>query len=366
MGSKANPTVIGAFVVGAVVLVVAALLIFSGGKVFTEKIPFVMYFDSSVNGLNIGAPVKFKGVQVGEVSDIIALFDTRDLSVLVEVRIAVTPSHFTDKETRLALGAAGDRQDRIGGLIQKGMRASLQLQSMVTGLLFIEIDFRPDVPAKLLGLNKNYIELPTAPSAMGQLMANVKQAVNRLGELPIDQVLTELIAILQRLKDILNSPNMDGALADIGLILKEAQTGLQQIFQQVPTLVDRLAAVEDESVTTLRAARTLLKDAQTLVRHVNAQVEPLSSHAQETLTAARGALQQGEKTLKDVDSAVQPALGQAERALGSVADLTGPDSIVLNDLSQALRALEEAARSVRVLADSLERNPESLIRGKSR
>ncbi len=366
MGSKANPTVIGAFVVGAVVLIVAALLVFSGGKVFTEKIPFVMYFDRSVNGLNIGAPVKFKGVQVGEVTDIIALADPQDLSVLIEVAIEITGGKFTDQTTRTALSAAKDRQARINTLIQKGMRASLQLQSMVTGLLFIELNFHPDTPAKLQGLNKKHLELPTAPSATDQLMASVKQAVSGLGDLPLDQVLAEIIAILQRVKDLINVPEMDNAMANLGSILQDTKTGLNQTFQQIPALVKQLDAIEDEAVVALREARTLLKDAQTLVRNVNTQIAPLSNSAKDTLTAARGALHQGQKTIKNLEGSVKPALGQAEQALASVADLTGPESVVLDDLSQTLRALEEAARSIRVLADSLERNPESLIRGKSR
>lgn len=366
MGSKANPTVIGAFVVGAVVLIVAALLIFSGGNVLTKKALYVMYFDSSVNGLSVGAPVKFKGVQIGEVSNIVALANPQNLSILIEVVIEILPEKFTDQTTRQALSAADNRQAATNALIQKGLRASLQLQSMVTGLLFIELDFRPDTPVKLLGLNKDYVEVPTAPSAMGALMANVKKAVAQLDTLPLNEIMDEIVAILKRVKHLIDAPQMDDAMANLGLILQESKTGLQQLFEQIPAVVKQIDTIEDEAVVALRDARLMLKDAQTLVRNVNTQVAPLSSKAQGALTAARSALQQGQKSIKDLETALQPALGQADQALTSVAHLTGSDSVILNDLSQALREIAEAARSIRVLANALERNPESLIRGKGR
>ena len=366
MGSKANPTIIGAFVVGAVVLTVAGLLLFSGGKLFTEKAQFVMFYDTSVNGLNVGAPVKFRGVQVGEVTEIVALTDPKEFSVVIEVVIEIIPGNFTDMTTRTALRSARDRRAQINTLIQRGMRAALQLQSMVTGLLFIELDFRPDTPVKLLGLNNQYLELPTVPSTMEQLMANVRQAVTDLGKLPLDQVLGEVIAILQRVNHLLSAPEMDNAMANLGNILQETRDTLHNTYQRVPTLLKQLASVENEALAVLKAARPLLHDAQTLVRNVNTQVAPLANSAKDTLTAARDALAQGQTTLKNLEVAVRPALGQAEKALASAAGVMGSESVVLNDLSNALREIEQAARSIRVLADALERNPESLIRGKSR
>jgi paraquat-inducible protein B len=237
---------------------------------------------------------------------------------------------------------------------------------MVTGLLFIELDFRPDTEVKLRGLNNKYLELPTAPSAMGELMAKVKDAVSELGALPFDQVMDEVVAILKRVKDILSRPEMDEGLANLGSILQETKTGLHETFQQIPTLLEQFDTVEDEAVSALRALRALSKDAQTLVRNVNTQVAPLSSSAQGALTAARGALQQGQKSIKNLEVSAKPALGQADRALASIADATGPDSLLLNDLSQTLKEIEEAARALRILANALERNPESLIRGKGR
>ena len=102
------------------------------------------------------------------------------------------------------------------------------------------------------------------------------------------------------------------------------------------------------------------------MRNVNSQVDPLSASAKVTLSDAQGALKQASKTLVDLDSAMRPALEEADKALAAAADVVGPDSVVITDLSRALREIEEAAKAIRVLADMIQRNPETLLRGKGR
>jgi paraquat-inducible protein B len=366
MGSKANPTIIGAFVVGAVVLLVVGVLLFSGGTFFTRKNTFVMYFDAAVTGLSVGAPVRFRGVQIGEVSEIVALYDSTNDDILIEVLVEITPGHITDIATRTAVRPTSPAQDIVNALVKRGMRASLQVQSMVTGLLYVELDFHPDTPVKLLGLNGQYVELPTVPSTMEQLFANVKSAIQDLGKLPLDQLLKELIATFDRVNAILNAPEMDRALANIGTILEDARHLLDDVSAQASAFGKKLGRVEDETSAMLQAARATLLDTQKLVRNVNGQVAPLADSAKGTLSAARSALRQGQKTLVNLENAATPALGQAEKTLAAAANVAGPDSVVLNDLSRTLREFEEAARSIRGLADALQRNPEALLRGKGR
>jgi paraquat-inducible protein B len=105
---------------------------------------------------------------------------------------------------------------------------------------------------------------------------------------------------------------------------------------------------------------------QPLVQQVKGQMGPLLGNTQKTVSTARGALQQAQQTLKTLETKASPALGQAERAFAAAASVAGSDSAVLNDLSHSLTALEEAARSIRLLADYLQRNPEALLRGKGR
>jgi phospholipid/cholesterol/gamma-HCH transport system substrate-binding protein len=363
MGSKINPTTIGAFVVGAIVLLIAGGLLFGGGKFFQEKLPYVLFFDSSVEGLNVGAPVVFRGVQVGQVTDISAIADPQTFDVRIKVKIELVRGV-------IKVGADGQRfQDQrqgVAGLIQKGARASLRMQSFVTGLLYVALDFFPDTPIRLLGLDPTVPELPTIPSDMDQLKSTLQQGMAELKKLPLEAVVAEVLTVLKRANALLELPELKQALVMLHDVMTDARQLLATADTQVGSLGPKLAGTAEI------ASKTLL-DAQKLIRDVDGQVVPLAGGAKETLTsakealtAARSALGQAQKSLGTLTEAATPVLKQADKTLVGTTALTGPDSAVLRDLAQTLKAFEEAARALRTLANMLERNPETLIRGKSR
>ena len=150
MSKPANKTLIGVFVIGAIVLAIIAVIIFGSGKFFAEKMPLVMYFEGSVAGLNVGSPVMFKGVKVGVVKDIVLRFDSNNISFLIPVYAELDPKRFH------VIGKIADETELDKELIKRGLRARLELQSMVTGQLMVDLDFYPDKPAKLVGLDKGY------------------------------------------------------------------------------------------------------------------------------------------------------------------------------------------------------------------
>src|SRR5262245_31220849 len=141
MGSKVSPTVIGAFVIGAIICMVAGVLLLGGGKFFTEKQSYVLFFDSSVEGLNVGAPVIFRGVQLGQVTEISAIADPQTFDVRIKVMVEIVRGVIN-------VGVEGqyfkDHREGVQRLIQRGARASLRMQSFVTGLLYVALDFHPD------------------------------------------------------------------------------------------------------------------------------------------------------------------------------------------------------------------------------
>ncbi len=359
MGRKANPTVIGAFIVGAVVLIVAALMVFGSGQLFTQKNTFVLYFDGSVNGLNVGAPVKFRGVRVGAVTQVRALYNPKDYTGLIQVVAEVEPAQFTQIIDGVIVSEAARQRADTQALIAAGLRAQLQVESMVTGLLYVELAFLPDTPVNLVGIPSEYSELPTIPTTMEELFAAVRQIMDELGALPVTEALNELTGLLQRVNSILTSPKMDAALADVGSILNNVDKAVAESLADLPALVDKAGGTADAATAALQATRQLVQD-------IDSQVDPLAGGAQATLRSARNTLQQGSKTLVTLEQAVKPAIGEAEQALASVRDLVRPDSVVVNDLSKTLVALERAAQSIRILANYLERNPEALLRGKGR
>ena len=370
MGSKINPTTIGAFVVGAIVLAVAGALLFGGGKFFQEKNPYVLFFESSVEGLNVGAPVVFRGVQVGQVTAISAIADPQTYDVRIRVQIEIVRGV-------VKVGEEGQRfQDQyqaVERLIQRGARASLRMQSFVTGLLYVALDFHPDTPIRLLGLDPTLHELPTIPSDMDQLKSTLQQAMAELKKLPLETIFNEVLAILTRVNTLLDTPALRQALVALYDVMTDARQLLSHVDNQVGSLGPKLAGTAEVAAKALETLRVTLLDAQKLVRDVDGQVAPLAGGAKETLTsakealtAARSALGQAQKSLGTLTDAATPVLKQADRTLTGTAALTGPDSATLHDLSQTLKAFEEAARALRSLANMLERNPETLIRGKSR
>ena len=183
MSHKANKTLIGVFVVGAVALAVISVLIFGSGRFFTERLTYVCYFQGSVKGLNVGAPVVFRGVRVGTISDISIESNIETLSIKIPVYIELEPKRFGQT------GPSKDPKANLERLIKAGLRAQLELQSLVTGQLMIELDFHPHTPAKMVGNDTGYPEIPTIPSGMEELAKTIEK-------LPLDQLANKLTAAI--------------------------------------------------------------------------------------------------------------------------------------------------------------------------
>ena len=355
MGSKVSPTSIGAFVVGAILCMVAGVLLFGGGKFFKEKVPYVMFFDRSVDGLNVGAPVIFRGVQIGQVTEIDAIANPQTFDVVIRVQVEFVRG-------AIHVGEDGqqfkDHREAVQRLIQKGARASLRMQSFVTGLLYIAIDFHPDTPIKLLGLDPTHPELPTIPSDMDQLKATLQEAMGELKKVPLEALFNELLSTLKQANTLLETPELKQALVALYDVVGAAERLLRNADGQVGLLGTKAGAAADAARVTLEMARTVLADAQKLLRNVDGHVTPLAGNANDTLVAARGTLGQAQKSLVKLTDTASPALKQAEQTLA------GADAVIHNDLAQTLKALDEAVRAIRALATTLERRPEALLRGK--
>jgi paraquat-inducible protein B len=161
MSKPASKALIGGFVVGAIGLVIAGVLIFGSAKFLQETFKFVMYFEGSVKNLNVGSPVVFRGVKIGTVTDILLRYDPEDMSIKIPVIIEIEPDRV---EVIGGIPREPDPELTISELVERGLRAMLQMQSFVTGQLMVELDFHPDKPIKLVGGDTGYPEIPTIPS----------------------------------------------------------------------------------------------------------------------------------------------------------------------------------------------------------
>jgi paraquat-inducible protein B len=147
MSTKVNKTAIGAFVLGAVALAVAAVLVLGAGKFFTTVHTYITYFEGSVKGLNIGSPVMFRGVKVGEVTSISIMFDKATNKLKIPVVFNLEPEKFKGTKEEFQR----DPKTIEKAVKELGLRTQLQSMSFVTGQLMVALDFFPDKPAILPG-----------------------------------------------------------------------------------------------------------------------------------------------------------------------------------------------------------------------
>jgi paraquat-inducible protein B len=358
--NRANPKLIGAFVVGAVALVVVGVLLLGGAELLTEKQAFVAYFEGSVKGLNVGAPVEFQGVKVGSVTDIQLQFLTAEMEFRIPVFLQFEPGRISQVGRQVEA-----RGQFLKPLIARGLRAQLEMQSFVTGQLMVQLSFLPDTPVKLVGDGK-IPEVPTAPTTMQEVTQTLTQALTDIRQLPIPQLIGQLVETAQGLNTIVHSPDVKDLIGSMNTTAQVAARGLQRMDEQIgPEVRERVNAA-------LEAATALLRDSQQLVRRVDAQVVPISSGLQKTLDATRATLQDSQQLVRHVDARVTPMtdnlMETSTRLRATIARLQqvvdGDVVRVLQETNKTLQEFSGTARSIRLLTDYLERNPDSLVYGK--
>lgn len=332
MSRKANPTLIGAFVVGAIALAVVATLLLAGGGWFGERRQHVMYFEGAAQGLQVGAPVVFLGVKVGTVKRIQLGLDEKSRQFLVPVTVEVLP--------RVVLSRGGEQVDlrdraTVRQLVERGLRARLRMQSLLTGQLYVDLDFHPDKPAHFAALDPELSEIPTIRTA-------VQELATKLEGFAMDKFLLDIAAIGESVRKIMSAP----------------------ATQDLPKRLD-----------------ATLRHLESLAARLDAQSGPILKDVRYDLTEMRKALK-----------AAQAALAKVETAADHVANLAGPDSKVVSNMTRAsdelanaataLRSLTEqesptvrnvnaalkeiarAADALRQLAELLEKQPDAIYRGR--
>jgi len=309
MAKQANRMMIGGFVVLAVVIMAASLVVFGSGKFFQKTVTCVMYFDESVKGLSVGAPVLFQGVQIGSVTSIVLQVDPVKMKTHIPVIIEYEPEKFQ-------VAAAGQKIHRdplknISKLIERGLRAQLAMQSFITGQLVIQLDFHPGTPVVLKDINKDYIEIPTIQST-GEWLAEA------LGDLDLKGIEKHLLSVLASVDRFVNNPDLTASLRAMKDTLQDARQLLAKVDRQVNPLSDDL--------------KKTVKEVGKLASNIDGQVGGVASGLDKTMSAAKGVLSQ--------------------------------DSPLMVELENALKEISAMSRSIRQLSDYLDQHPEALIRGK--
>jgi paraquat-inducible protein B len=266
MSKPVSKTMIGVFVVGAVALVVLALVVFGSGRFFSKKSTYVLFFEDSVKGLNVGAPVLFKGVKVGQVKNITLLADPEDLTFFVAVYIEVDRERYTliEHKEHSAIFEKMTRDAHLGPLIQKGLKAQLQTQSFVTGQLIINIDFYPDKSFSLVGIEKDYQEIPTIPGSMERL-------TKTLQHLDFEKLYNKIMEVVSGIDKIVNAPGADDSLPELRDALRQAQ----QTFDSVEATIQKNQKLGYDMDSTLKELNSAIRSLRALADYLERHPEAL-------------------------------------------------------------------------------------------
>jgi len=364
---RVHPVAIGAFAAGAVALAIAALFVFGANKVFARKFPIVMFFDENVNGLTVGAPVSYRGLRLGQVTEIHSPVGTPRIAVVATLERGPLLTR------RSAAGVSADQmRQTLEEAITQGLRAQLSLQSFLTGQLYVSLVLRPDTPASLAGLGGAALEIPTIPTIMAQLEAG-------LGKVPLVHLPKHLYDTLEGSAKLLQAPELAKTLEAVGPLLADAQTLLRRLDREVGPLLASLKGTSDTARTSLeevtrqldRVVSGLQPEASRLITSLTetsdtarGAVKDVSGDLQKTLAQLAPELAALAVKLQDVSDTARSTLEKAQVTLQDVDGALSGDLPLGHQLKQALQELATAARSLRALADYLERNPESLLAGK--
>jgi paraquat-inducible protein B len=356
MNGKTSKTTIGAFVLGALALAVAGVVLMGSGKLFKTTRHYVLYFQGSVSGLTVGSPVVFRGVRIGAVSQITLQADPKTLQMTIPVVVEVDTDRFRIVPSKDGAPApAGtpelgkDQHGVLARLIEMGLRAQLQLQSMVTGQLMINLDFMPEAPVRLLG-DDSMPEVPTVPSPFDELTKTIEK-------LPLQEMMDRLVGAISGIERMVNSPETGQLTANLNQTVAEARN----LIDDVRTELKPLAARMDQTMARYGdLAATLDGQVEPLAKDMDQALRTYAELAQTLNTKVEAIAAGVARSLDTLDA----TLKQAERSVTGAGDALGEDSAVMVDLRKTLNELSGAARSIRTWAEYLERHPEALIQGK--
>ena len=271
---------------------------------YVQRLPFVLYFQSSAAGLAVGSPVQLYGIPIGNVTSVELQFDPAQATARVRVGIEVQP----ERLKAIGGGVHNTPEEVAEHLVARGMRAELSTTNYLTGSLAVSLEFPPNITAAQVSHEGDAIVLPTEGGGLAGLTTSLSEILNKVNAIPFTQI----------------GDNANGALAGLNGLLAGPQ-----LKQAVGSLT------------------STLNDAQGLIKRADTGLAPLF------------------KRLPDMSADLQQALNRASHLVGSADSSYGSNSQFQRDLERLMAQLNDTARSIRLLADFLDRHPEALIRGRT-
>ncbi|MBV9674462.1 MAG: MCE family protein [Verrucomicrobia bacterium] len=329
MSQKANPTLIGAFVLGAILIAVGVIIFFGSADLFTKKATYVTFFGQSVSGLSVGSNVKFKGVTIGKVTSVLINYLADSKQVYIKVYYQVDSNlvvQGTDAEWNLFDPAQHKAR------LERGLRAKLDFESLISGQLFVGLDYYPNAgpPHLVQDHGERALQIPAQPSDIDAILGNLTKAIGNLGNIDFLTLAKDVQSLIVSAREGIDELN----LKELGSSLTETSNALKDLFSG--------GQVKD----TLTAVHQSFDQLNTTLKKITNEIDPLTKNLNPTLAEAK-------KTM-----------GSLEKATTQLNQILKPSSGLRYQLDSSLSQISSAAASIERLSEFLQRHPNSLIFGR--
>jgi len=326
MSQKANPTLIGAFVFGAILITIGAVIFFGSTNLFSKKYVYVTYFNQSVSGLSIGSNVKYKGVTIGKVSKVQLNFRGRNEPPLVKVLYELDAHNLINK---LGMEVDLGNRDIIKRAIERGFRSKLDFESLISGQLFIALDFYKNAAPPVLQSPDTVsgpLEIPPQPSDIDAILANLTKAIGNLGNVDFLTLSKDLQALIVSAKTGIDSMKLD----QLGVSLTKTSDSISELVngEQLKGTLQSVQGSFDQLTTTLK------------------KLDPAMENLGPTLEKAKA------------------TIANLQKGTADLSRLLKLDSGFQYQLDSSLSQINAAAESIQRLSDFLQRHPNSILFGR--
>jgi paraquat-inducible protein B len=362
MARRANPGLIGAFVLGAIALGVLIVVLLGSRSLFSQARHFVVVFKSSLHGLSVGAPVALRGVPIGQVTAInplIIVTEGQPTGVDILVTIEISRGQFRATEDMPAAFQAMSDADLAKVFDKEGVRAQLAMQSFVTGQLYVNLDFYPGSPPNIADLETPYPQIGTIQTGLEKLGKTIET-------LPLDQLAAKAVSVLEGLEKTINSPAIPKILSSLDATAENAQKISAKLDASLASLVGQIGSAAEATTAAMNQAKTTLALQSGVPGEVASNLIAALDQARKTIDLKQGPAAELVARLNRVAATAEQTLVEARGAMAEAKDMLNDRSTTRQNLEQVLTEFAGAARSIRSLASYLDRHPEALIRGKGR
>ena len=248
-----------------------------GESDITTKRPFIALFDGSLRGLSIGAPVEFRGIRIGTVTDIKAEVERKSMKISIPVFFQIEPERIktTSESDRVVDESNAEAYKNIDAMVKRGLRAQLMTGSLLTGQLYVDLDFHPNLPVKGLNYEKKYPVIPSVPATMDEFRTTAANLLRQLRNLPLDKIAHEILETAEGANHLVNSPEAQEAIHS----LNAALGNVEKLTEGLDQRVNRLAFSVEKTLAKARAALELADPDSPAAVNLNSALKELAAAA---------------------------------------------------------------------------------------